>query len=536
MKKIIAIYSMVAVMIVASSCELDLQQDPNNLSPESASVDFVLNSAQFAFKDWLYEANEATMQMARITDSSPRADTYIGWTQPEDFDDVWELTYTSILSDIKTLIPLAEEKELNIHAGIGKVLRAYLLMNMVDAFGDIPYSEALDANNFEPVPDDGASVYAAAEADLVSAIADFQAGGLAPASDIFYGGNAASWEALANTLLLRKEITTRLVGGSSTTINNLIGKTISADQNFAFQHSANAQAPDSRQEFFLDNYVSGATDYQSSYFMWLLVGTNRPYSTDPRARYYFYRQADFHTDDVNEQNCVQETRPSHYPPDGPWCNDFLPEGYWGRDHQDTDGIPPDSQLRTLFGVYPAGGAFDDDSFSTGANSTNLGGAGIHPMMMSFWVDFMLAEGVLTMGVNGDAAEYLRNGIEGSISYVMDFGSSIADPDFIPSETQISNYVNEIMTDFASRDDAGKLDLIAEQYFISLYGNGFEPFNFYRRSGLPSNIQLPLVPQPGEFVRSFFYPASAVNTNNNFQQKTSLKDAKVFWDTNPAALN
>ncbi|MEQ9425291.1 MAG: SusD/RagB family nutrient-binding outer membrane lipoprotein [Cyclobacteriaceae bacterium] len=536
MKKIIAIYSMVAVMIVASSCELDLQQDPNNLSPESASVDFVLNSAQFAFKDWYYESHELAMQMARITDSNPRADTYIGWNQPEDYDDIWELTYTSILSDINTLVPLAEDKELGIHAGIGKVLRAYLLMSMVDMFGDIPFSEALDPNNFEPAADDGASIYATAEADLISAIADFQAGGAAPTSDIFYGGDAASWQALANTLLLRKELTTRLVGGSSTTINGLIGSTITAGQDFAFQHSANAQAPDSRQEFFLDNYVSGGSDYQSNYFMWLLVGENRPYGTDPRSRYYFYRQADFHTTDVNEMNCVQETRPGHYPTNGPWCQDFLPEGYWGRDHLDTDGIPPDGQLRTLFGVYPAGGAFDDDSFNTGANSTNLGGAGIHPMMMSFWVDFMLAEAVIAMGVNGDAAEYLRNGIEGSVDYVMNFGSSIADADFIPTDTQIGNYVDAIIADFNSRDNNGKLDLIAEQYYIALYGNGVEPMNLYRRTGMPSNIQLPLVPQPGEFVRSFFYPAKAVNTNNNFDQKVTLNNANVFWDTNPAALN
>ncbi|MEQ9425123.1 MAG: SusD/RagB family nutrient-binding outer membrane lipoprotein, partial [Cyclobacteriaceae bacterium] len=297
----------------------------------------------------------------------------------------------------------------------------------------------------------------------------------------------------------------------------------------------NPGAPDSRHEYFLDNYISGASDYQNNYYMWLLVGTNRPNGTDPRANYYFYRQADFHTEDVNEMNCVQETRPGHYPgTDQPWCQDNLPEGYWGRDHLDTDGIPPDGQLRTLFGVYPAGGAYDDESFSTGANSNNLGGAGIHPIMMSFFVDFMVAEAVLTMGASGDAAASLEAGMRGSIDYVHGFGASLATD--APTSTQIDNYVNGVIGDFNAANAAGKLDIFAEQYLIALYGNGIEAFNFYRRSGAPSNMQLPLVNQPGDFVRSFFYPAKAVNTNTNLDQKTTLNNANVFWDTNSAALN
>ncbi|MEQ9426522.1 MAG: SusD/RagB family nutrient-binding outer membrane lipoprotein [Cyclobacteriaceae bacterium] len=538
MKNILAIFSTI-VLITTSSCELDLQQDPNALSPESASVEFVLNSVQFGIKDWYFEATEPSMEMVRMRAANPRADTYAGWKQPQDFDDLWELTYVTLLSDVHTLIGLAEEKELFMHAGMGRTLRAFVLMNMVDLFGDIPLTEAIDPDILEPSLDDGASIYAFVDQDLQTAITNFGQGGVAPTADIFYSGDADDWIALANTLRMRSEVTRKLVGGSGATVASLASTAITSGQDFVFAHSTVSAAPDSRHEYFIDNYIGGGSDYQSNYFMWLLTGETRPYDLpDPRTRYYFYRQADEHTTDVNEMNCVQETRPDHYPASHVWCQDFLPPGYWGRDHNDTDGIPPDNQLRTLFGVYPAGGRFDDDSFEPGDPETGLMGAGIHPLMMSFYVDFMMAEAIMTMGAPGDAASHLEAGIRGSIDYVMNFGSSVADEDLIPTNTQVNTYVSNVMAEFNDPDtnEDRRLDILSEQYLVALFGNGVEAMNYYRRTGRPSGIQLPLVSQPGDFTRSFWYPASAVNTNNNIEQKATLNNANVFWDTNPNALN
>ena len=541
MKKLLYIFSVVAVLMVVSSCELDLQQDPNNLSPDNASIEFVMNSVQVGMKDWFFEVTEPASSMSRLSIQGVRDATYIGWENPEDYDDAWELTYTTLLSDAKTLIELADDPEtpLPVHAGIGRVIRAYVLITTVDLFGDIPFSQALDPENLEPGPDAGADVYAAANQDLTDAIANFATGGVSPTSDLFYNGDTDAWTALANTLKLRIAVTTKLAGGTGSTVDGLLGSVIDAGEDWAFIHGSNAAAPDSRHEFFIDNYIGGAADYASNYMMWLMVGTNRPHGTDPRARYYFYRQADEHTGDVNEMNCVQETLPSHYDANTAWCQNNLPEGYWGRDHVDIDGIPPDGQLRTIPGVYPAGGRFDDDSATPGSASDGLAGAGLHPLMMSFYVDFMVAEAALTMsGVSADAATRLEAGIRGSIDYVMGFGSSVADASLEPTSTQIDNYVDDVMDAFNAANSAGKMEIFAEQYLIALYGNGVEAYNFYRRSGgLPSNIQLPLVAQQGEFNRSLWYPAKAVNTNSNLNQKAALKTGGlVFWDQFAGDLN
>ena len=539
MKKILYIFSVVAVLMVVSSCELDLQQDPNNLSPDNASIEFVMNSVQIGMKDWFFEMSEKTSTLARLSITNPRDATYVGWLNPQDWDDQWELTYTTILSDAKTLIETADNPDspLPIHAGIGRVIRAYVLITTVDQFGDIPYSQALDPENLEPGPDPGADVYTAANQDLTDAIANFATGGVSPTSDLFYNGDTDAWTALANTLKLRIAVTTKLAGGSGSAVDGLLGDAIGSGQDWAFIHGSNAAAPDSRHEFFIDNYIGGAADYASNYMMWLMVGENRPYGTDPRSRYYFYRQADEHTSDVNEMNCVQETLPSHYDANTAWCQNNLPAGYWGRDHVDIDGIPPDGQLRTIPGVYPAGGRFDDNSATPGSASDGLAGAGLHPLMMSFYVDFMAAEAALTMGGSADPAARLEAGIRGSIDYVMDFGSSVADASLEPTSTQIDNYVDDVMDAFNAANSAEKMEIFAEQYLISLYGNGIEAYNFYRRTGLPSNIQLPLVSQPGDFIRSLWYPAKAVNTNNNLSQKTALKTGGVvFWDQLAGDLN
>ena len=76
-----------------------------------------------------------------------------------------------------------------------------------------------------------------------------------------------------------------------------------------------------------------------------------------------------------------------------------------------EGIPPDGLRRTAWGVYPAGGLYDNDAGKGVALGVGGGGAGIHPIMMQSFVDFMLAESALTMGTTGDAKALLKSGIE-----------------------------------------------------------------------------------------------------------------------------
>ena len=80
----------------------------------------------------------------------------------------------------------------------------------------------------------------------------------------------------------------------------------------------------------------------------------------------------------------------------------------------------------------------------------------------------------------------------------------------------------------------KLDVIIKEYWVALWGNGIESYNMVRRTGKPANLQPALAPSPGEFYRSFTYPAVYIVRNNNATQKPG-NTVQVFWDNNPAGF-
>jgi len=537
MKRLINIMPLILGMLVVSSCDLDLQQDPNNLSPDSANADFLLNSIEWGLQEYFWEVNDFTMEATRMVAMEPRAGTYESAYQPQDFDDMWEQAYTGILSDIGTLIPLAEERGLTIHSGIAKTIQAYMLMSLVDFFGDVPLSQALDAKNFTPGVDPGADVYAEAERLLDEAIADFNEEALGtPTNDLFYDGNPDQWVTLANTLKFRLYFTTRLIDDAATgKINKAIADgLIDESSEWQFPYSTNTTTvPWGVHTYFGDNYGGAASDYQSNYYMDLLL-TDKSIP-DPRTRYYFYRQTLEISTDVNELPCIVTNFPSHWDSDMVFCN--AGNGYWGRDHIDNDGIPPDNQLRTVFGLYPVGGKFDADQGSIAAANDGLQGAGIQPLMLSNYIQFMLAESALTLGTEGDPRTLLEAGIRQSMDKVLNFATdpAIVDPDFAATQDDVDAYVAEVLERYdAAASDDERLDVIVTEYYIALFGNGLEAYNAYRRTGKPDDIQLPLNSQPGPFIRSFSYPASAINRNSNIQSKGSV-GVPVFWDNNPAGF-
>ena len=76
---------------------------------------------------------------------------------------------------------LADEAGLTYYTAMSQVFQAYIYMSLVDYFGDIPYTEALQgSDNLNPSSDGGSSVYQAALGLLDSAIAGFNAGGVPP--------------------------------------------------------------------------------------------------------------------------------------------------------------------------------------------------------------------------------------------------------------------------------------------------------------------------------------------------------------------
>jgi hypothetical protein len=566
-KIFITVFSIVSLLSI-SSCEtvdLDKTQDPFNLTPDKASVEFLFNGIEEDFirhiegdadystgDNWQSGGStngdglslfggELTRMYAM---SNTNAANYRTVYQGSDSDDEWTNFYAGLLPNIRLMNRLATSEGKLKHIAIAEFVEAYVMTAMVDFYGNIPYSQAGQGatGNFNPSVDSGASIYAKAILLLDDAIVKFGSTAPNPTKEVFYNNNYTNWIKAANTLKMRLYVQTRNVDNTAIAKFNAIVATGDYIQNSAedlvYKWSGTSNTnPDSRHPRFGLNYgPTGAGDYMSNWLMNTMSNL-----TDPRIRYYFYRQrAAVPGQEVapNEQtlSCSLQTAPAHYVAGGfTFCS--LPNGYWGRDHGDVAGTPPDGFLRTTFGVYPAGGKFDGNNFANISATAGGKGKGITPILLASWVDFMKAEIALAQSNSGLARTEMLNGLNKSITKVTSFG--VNDPDltasFVPTAAAITAYTTAIGTAWDNAPTtADKWNVLAVQQFIANFGNGIETYNYYRRTGYPTSLQPNRDANPGGFIRSMYYPSVAVNNNPNIAQKAS-QTVPVFWDTNPSPI-
>jgi hypothetical protein len=445
--------------------------------------------------------------------------------------------------------------------------------------------------------------------------------------DFYYGNNYANWIRLINSLKLKIYLNIsnendndisltwpgnlKSVAFATAGINGVIasadGFITAQNHNFVFRYGTNLSDPDSRHPNFIGQYPAGGGAYMSNHLIWQmfhaygatnLVGTTTKSANpgDPRMRFYFYRQTNANNTDPNNIRCVTATSiPAHFPakvgsaivygvagiPPGistdpnnaAWSGATgtlsrtfcypTSVGYWGRDHVNNEGIPPDNLLRTAWGAYPAGGRFDGSS-QQGVNATTRGGmfgAGIQPMMMRSFVQFMLAEAALKLSTTGTAKTYYSTGINYSFTDVRDWavngtygiGSPVATEAIAGSNgstgintfytatdyaADVANYLTAANAAYdaalaVSSNDA--LNYVAREFWVAAFGNGMEAYNLYRRTGMPTGMQPTIQPNPGAFPRSVWYPNTFATLNNTVDQKINLS-GKVFWNANTSNLD
>ena len=524
-------------MVSCDTLELDLTENPNALSPNQADAGFFLNSIQIDFAFWVSSMGDRGGELTRINYMSGR--TYNNVYSPDSWNGVWSSAYRGMLEDIRLMNILADEAGLTYHRGMGKVFQAYILLTLVDYFGDIPYTEALQGAEaiLNPVSDSGESVYNAAISTLESAISDFNSGGPVPSNDYYYQGDADKWIKAANSI--KKKALLNL--GDFSNYNSITNYIVNPSDDFQFVWGTSPATPDTRHPLYRSNYTStGGGEYMSNWLMFNMINGHAG-NTDPRINYYFYRQVDNTPgfDSSADEEVLECGLPGYYVPpqlrgsDTPFCaptnsTSKPANGYWGRDHGNDNGIPPDGFKRTLRGVYPAGGAFDDESFEGKVDGDGQGGFGITPILLSSWMHFMNAE--VNVNTGGDPTYETLIALEQALIKTDDLGG----PEL--SDEDVSNYIAAFTSDWnASTSTEEKLDLWATEFFISLTGNGIDAYNSYRRNGYPRSLQPNIEPDPGQFPLIQYYPANYVNTNKNADQRSS-KTERVFWNSNgPTSL-
>lgn len=539
--RVLMLTILAALTFSCETTELELVDSPNAVTPGAADINLFMNAIQVNYARFFENVSLFGMETTRMETQGGIGPEYLTAYASTRFNTPWQTAYAGVFPDVRALAPLATEAGATAHLGASQIIEAFTIITLVDYFGDVPYSEASVPGVLNPVADSGADIYAAVFDLLDDAIANLESTETLSFStnDLFYGGDKTKWIKAANTLKIKMYLQTRLVNAaeSTTQINAIIASgdyITSNDDDFAFQWRTQDNNPDARHPRFGINFdqVGNVNDYMSNHFMTELnAGYNNKTVPDPRLRYYIYRQGNRNAINTQEQDCFGGLPPAHFGFQFPFCTTDFP-GYWGRDHCDNAGIPPDGALRATWGLYPVGGQFDNNLFeSIPGRTIGAQGAGLSPILLASFVDFMLAEAALELGTTGDARTYLENGIGKSITKVTGFRSDLVDAGFVPSAGQITAYTNEVLAAYDAGTPDDRLDIVINEWFVAAFGNGVEPYNFYRRTGKPGELSPCRTPQTN-FLRSPFYPTNYVDNNSNADQKADVFQ-QVFWDTNPA---
>lgn len=523
--------ALLIVLAGGTGCEkfLDVNDDPIN--PTAVTVNLLLPTTQAAMSTHLGHSvlglsQPAAAIMQQLVNF--RVGTY--GLDGNTFNNQWQGLYTSTLSNNEAIIEQGTATAAWSYVGIAQIQKAYVFSQIVDMWGDVPYSEALQGSqNTNPRFDDDAEIYADLFRLIDEGIANLRRTDSSrnPGSDdLIYGGNSQKWIKLANTLKLKLYNQVRLVQNVQTPVETLITQDmITASDDFEFRYGTSAGNPENRHPGFQGDYVSTSREnYINRFFYDLMRST-----TDPRIPYYFFNQVT--SDAVLTTVDYQDGRfiTTRFGSQGPQANANT------------------SNLRTLQGLYPIGGRFDNGTGLT-AGATGVSGKGnVAQRFITFFARKFIEAELQLMVLNNPASARTAFGeaVRASFVKINTIISSTSPGDGVsPAYTApvpniapsaIDAYVAAALARYdAASGNEEKLNVIMTEKYIANYGTGSDVYTDYRRTGYPRipYSDLPAYPgtvQTGAFPVRFPYRVNDLLTNRNAPEQPNVTTEKIFWD-------
>ena len=520
-----------AMIVILSSCKkdfLDINTDPNN--PTDAPIDLLLPTAERTLGDALALGSGDNGGLSQILEvyvhritTREEADQY-GAQGNEFFTSLaWPKFYSSspppgaseplhgILQNLDEIIKKSTEDNNLYYRGIAKVLKAYTFSQLVDAFGDVPFSEANKLDDPEnsiiyPKFDDDAEIYPQLLVMLDEALADLgsaDGGPLQPGDDdVIYGGDIELWMKAANTIKLKLYTQTRLVINVGTEVNALLGAPenliASTSESFLLPYGT-LGATDDRNPAYGEYFATQRSNHISPWFYEILKGRNTLINNgnpDPRVPYYFYNQ--LRADEPPENQTEYR--------DGAFATIYFGSVGPDRDRNNQNTL-------TTLGVYPAGGRFDDGEGGGPVNTTGVdgqSGTGAAPYRFITYADRLYLEAELIQAglVAGDARAVLEKAVLESfrmVDAVVGYASlNQTVPALVDGATptpEVQTYIDKVLAEFDGGTAAKKMQVIMTQKWIQSFGSAVDAYSDYRRTGYPimwdpSNTSM----APGGFIQ------------------------------------
>ncbi|SFD10839.1 Starch-binding associating with outer membrane [Chitinophaga sp. CF118] len=185
-----------------------INEDPSQLknpTPSSILPGVLLQSAY----TWGGDASRyASIFMQQVTGAANQPASYNSYVlTADDVDNMWYAGfYGAIMTNIDTLIKIANMKEQFHYAALGKILMANDLGVVTDYWGDVPYTEAFQGlNNTQPIYNSQKQIYDTLQSLLDQAITALETDDGSPfqpssSDDLLFNGDLSLWIKFAHSL------------------------------------------------------------------------------------------------------------------------------------------------------------------------------------------------------------------------------------------------------------------------------------------------------------------------------------------------
>jgi hypothetical protein len=416
----------------------------------------------------------------------------------------WDDMYNN-LEDYQYVINNAAKDQQAYLVGPSQVMQAMVFQNLVDLYGNVPYTDAFKGlNNLSPKFDDQKAVYESLIKLLDTAIVNIKANPYTvnKSSDIVFGGNATKWIKFANTLKLRILIRQARITGRDTYITTEINKAVLEGTGFLgagedVLSNPGYQASVSKQNPFYDRWGYDPT------------GATRSLGRFPRPTKFLF-------DLLIANNDTFRLKRIAYTISG--------------ENTNSPGVSKLAEIVTNYKGVPFGAG----SGFTGPSTSSLGPSMIikgqfnkSVVLMSAAESFLLqAEAKERYGASVNlpltAKQYYDAGVTESFRL-------LGVPSYAAAATALLNS-GLPDADYAASTD--KLKTIAIQKWLALVNfNGLEAWSEYRKTGYPVTPQSLAVPDPLKRPLRLFYPSTEKGSNPNVpaQSSTAIFTDRLFWD-------
>lgn len=501
-------YFLIAVLaLLSTACNeqfLDINTNPNSLPTASPNYIFT-NALRQSASNMLGPNETASYWSGQWTQSNGYilSTTIFTYNFTNGDFNYWDGYYDN-LQDYQVVIDNADAQNQKFLKGPAKVMKALLFQQLVDLYGNLPYTEALKGvSSLAPKFDEQQAVYDNLIKLLDEAIVDLKANAFASAfagSDIVFAGSNTKWIRFANSVKLRILMRQARVAAKEATIKTEINKIVTEGSGFitgedigigstSFWQPADGQM----------NPIYESWGYSAA-------GAKKALNNYPRITKYLI-------DGLKMSGDTLRLKRIAYAIGG--------EGA-------TAGVSTRAEVAANYAGVPFGASsgYLPTTVSAPGPSIIAKGAFNRPylIMTAAEIQFNLAEAKEKFGtgvsLTGTAQSYFEEGLVQSFRALGAATTGAAA--FKGSKVENYDYVAS----------ANKLTAIAYQKWLaSCNFTGLEAWAEYRKTGVPVTPQSVGVPDAKRPVR-LFYPNSEGGSNSanvNAQGTVDVFATKIFWD-------